>query len=521
MWMSTDDSPAHGALRHRSGLPGLWRLWLVVLLSGLVYLGLAYVFPLIPNAARIPPADIRTFAPSLGAGLLYAAVLVGLFGLLIVAFRQIWMAMDGGLAAADDRALVFILIVAFALGLPLVFVYPINAIDVYTYYLQGRVAAVHGANPYLVAPAQFVADPTIRLAGEWVGETPPYGPLWVLLASGVAAAATLVNAPQVLTALLLFKLLGLVFFVLSSALLGVVMRRRSRHFAAFLVLYAWNPALYMEFVANAHNDVLMLLFLLAGYWLIETRRPAVGFLVMVLAVLTKPIALLALPLFFFHVVVNLADNRARLRFAAAVLVGSILLSILSFLPFLELNDPLSMPLGLVQRLVREAGENSGFSVPVLVWFALGMRVDLEMLGLVATAAFVVFYVALLVGTLRGRSPARMTADAFVGYLVAARGFRIWYAVWPFPWLLLDAAAADWSPTEGERFARYWRRAGFWFLLTAQLSVVIYGHIRVYWLAGQQPLAHLIGVPFTFLLPLWLARYRLLPPAAGLASPPTD
>jgi hypothetical protein len=48
------------------------------------------------------------------------------------------------------------------------------------------------------------------------------------------------------------------------------------------------------------------------------------------------------------------------------------------------------------------------------------------------------------------------------------------------------------------------QAGLLFLLTTQLSVLIYGHLRVYALGGDHFPAHLIGVPFTFGLPLLLA-----------------
>jgi hypothetical protein len=37
-------------------------------------------------------------------------------------------------------------------------------------------------------------------------------------------------------------------------------------------------------------------------------------------------------------------------------------------------------------------------------------------------------------------------------------------------------------------------------------VVIYGHIRVSLLGGDHAIAHLIGVPFTFLLPFLLAHF---------------
>ena len=90
-------------------------------------------------------------------------------------------------------------------------------------------------------------------------------------------------------------------------------------------------------------------------------------------------------------------------------------------------------------------------------------------------------------------------------------------------------------------ADYRLRLGFWFLLTTQLSVVVYGHLRVFVPGGDQGLAHphrrplVFGLPFGFCpLCLWplhdpftslnatfiamVARFAILPfkgcPAGG-------
>jgi hypothetical protein len=112
---------------------------------------------------------------------------------------------------------------------------------------------------------------------------------------------------------------------------------------------------------------------------------------------------------------------------------------------------------------------------------------------VATVLFLLAALWLLWRTWRGRAVLHGAADVIGAYLLAAFSFRIWYAVWPFPWLLLS------------RLETWRRNAGLWFLLTAQLSVVIYGHVRVFLLQGDQFVAHLVGIPFTFFLPLLLAR----------------
>jgi cytochrome bd-type quinol oxidase subunit 1 len=51
---------------------------------------------------------------------------------------------------------------------------------------------------------------------------------------------------------------------------------------------------------------------------------------------------------------------------------------------------------------------------------------------------------------------------------------------------------------------YALRFGLCFLLTSQLSVIVYGHLHAYQFNYENYPTHIIGVPFTFLLPLLLA-----------------
>ena len=100
-------------------------------------------------------------------------------------------------------------------------------------------------------------------------------------------------------------------------------------------------------------------------------------------------------------------------------------------------------------------------------------------------------------TWRGRSALRAAADIFAGYILQAFRFRIWYAAWPFPWLVLDRGRADDTDVVSQgRLA-----AGLAFLLTSQLSVLVYGQIRTELLGNSHLRAHRAGIAFTFLLPL--------------------
>lgn len=463
-------------------------------MSALGYGLMALWFPLAPNIRLAPPGDIRTFAPTLPAGLAYALLLIFLFGLLVAAFRR---AERGGFGY---RPLPAILLGGLVLAAPLLAAYPINATDVYRYVIRGRIAGVYGESPYIAPPATFVGDPFMPLAGEWAGETSPYGPLWEIVAAGL----TTVSGDNLLVGVLLFKGLALASFLLTAILIWLLLPHRQNR-AAYTLLWAWNPALLLTFVLNGHNDALMILWLVLGYWLGRRGRPAAGFLFMALAALTKPVAALALPFFFLGFLLDLPSGRRRARFAAIAVLGAALLTWLAFLPWAGAGGAIRTPVELALRLLREATGGASFSPAVWIYMALGRQVSIEMIGLLAQVGFAILGAWLIWLAWRGRSSLRGTADIYFGYVWAALNFRIWYAVWPFPWLLLDAAGATAStdrPNESQ--AAYRLRVGLWFLLTSQLSVVVYGHLRVFVLGGDQAAAHLLGVPFVFGLPWLLA-----------------
>lgn len=453
--------------------------WLV-LASLIGYLLFALWFPLFPRFNHVPLADIYTFAPTLAGGLGYAAVFTLLYWLYLLCWRQ-----------ANRLSLTVILLLTAVYALPLLFTFPINANDIYRYFIRGRITVVHGQSPYALAPADFPDDPYLPLAGEWGGETSPYGPLW----EGVAAAVTAVFPDNLALALNAFKVLGLAAHLGAAGLIWLCLAGRDpAERAGRTLLWAWNPALLLIFVMDAHNDALMMVWLLLGYGLMQRGRLLSGIVVMALAPLTKPIGLLPLPFFVMAAVQALPNWPARLRFLLVGGLACLGLAMLAFLPF-------GSPLELAGRLLREAAGGASFSAgALLILLARGFGWNLEVAPVanIATGLFVLAALWLVWLGWRGRSPLRGAADIFAAYLVQALNFRIWYAAWPFPWLLLeeDKEARD---SLSPRLL-----TGLLFLLTTQLSVVWYIHVRIYWFGRDHLLAHLIGVPLTFLLPVVLA-----------------
>src|SRR5690606_33405885 len=138
---------------------------------------------------------------------------------------------------------------------------------------------------------------------------------------------------------------------------------------------------------------------------------------------------------------------------------------IAFLPF-------GSPMPLLLRLMDEAQTSPSFS-PVAFVLALGEArgVEVPLLPLARAASLLFLLAALILVwlTWRGRSPLAGVADIFAAYLYTALKFRIWYPTWLFPWLVLVPQS---------HFRLY---TAIWLLLLSQLSVILYGHLRVAWL----------------------------------------
>lgn len=462
------------------------KLTLVAAASLVGYLIFWWWFPLRPYHNTLPLQDVRSLAPSLLAGLGYGLLLLSLFGLYGLAFRLV----ERGRVVPS---LVFLLGTAVLFAIPLLQTYPINANDLFRYVIRGRLTSVYGENPYDTPPDAIANDPFLPLAGEWEDATSPYGPLWELLAAGITG----VTQDNLLAGLLAFKLVGLLAHLACGWLIwrGLASATPARQRSTTL-LWLWNPALLLMFVVDAHNDVLMMVGQLLAVWFWRQKRPSLTLLCLLLAALVKPIALLPLPFFALAIWRELPDLQARLRLAGWGVVWGGTAVFLSFLPF-------GSPVDLAQRLLREASNIPGFSPATLALLAAGARGVLvtpefvEQMASLFRLPFLLLIVVLLWWMWRnGRSPLYAASDILFAYSLQALSFRLWYSTWPFPWLLLEDNDAVPLP--------YRLRVGLWFLLTTQLSVLIYGHLRTYVLGGSQLAAHLISIPFVFALPFVLA-----------------
>ncbi len=311
------------------------RLIAAALGSGLIY-GLYLVFvAFLPYRLTTPNVYLfDVLGSGWGAALLFVTAVVALFGLATLA----WLATSdesaeagserGEGAAPDKRLLVWAIAPPVLFALALTLAQPLTSRDLFHYLMEGRILGVHGANPYLLPPAAFPADPFFRYS-NWTEYTAPYGPLWVTLAAGVALLA----GDSLLWGVILFKLVALAGFLACGALIWSVLRRLGRPPLAGTVFWLWNPLVLLEFPGAGHNDVLMLAGMLLAIRLLLEGRLRAALAAVAVAALVKYVALALGPLILWHRLRPLPGWPARARAAVRLCWPAGLLFVWALAPF--------------------------------------------------------------------------------------------------------------------------------------------------------------------------------------------
>jgi hypothetical protein len=332
-------------------------------------------------------------------GLLVAAFVLYLAGLALLVTARLRLVATLTVAAAIQLA---------PLGAPLLL-----STDAWTYWDYGRIAAIHGGNPYDQRPSAYSNDPAYDAMGaRWRDRRSVYGPAFTLASEPIAHAA---GSSRDAAAWMYKTIAGL--SALGAAALAAAVARQRAIAAAFV---GWNPVLAVHLAGGGHNDAWVGALMLAALALALARRRMVAGGAWVLAIGIKwvPIAFLALR------VLEARARRERVGILGLVVSAAAVAALalwrygpawLSALGPLADNAQLETRYALPHRL-HELG------VP--------RTATLVLAGLVATAGAILLVRAALAGR------ARLALGACL-VLVTTPYLAVWYLGWAVP-----LAAAD-------------------------------------------------------------------------------
>ncbi|HEY7477540.1 MAG TPA: polyprenol phosphomannose-dependent alpha 1,6 mannosyltransferase MptB [Actinomycetota bacterium] len=333
---------------------------------------------------------------------------------------------------------VVVLVVAAHIGLlftPLLF-----SRDVYSYALQGRIAA-DGGNPYTETAVDRPDDPFARFVGpKWVDTPAVYGPAWT---SASALLARL--APDPLGLVATYRVLAVLASLAVCAGIVWVARDLWPDRAVFaLAAFGANPVVLFHSVASGHNDLLVALAIVGALALVLRGHDGWAVAALTLGTLVKASAAVPLLLLVVWCVARRPEGR-RLRGLAscsAVILG---LTAVFAVPYASWSNP---TLGML-----ELAGHQGWLAPSADLMRILDAAPWGESGWIARVGFAVLLAATLV--VLARAVWRRAERSTPSELGAAWGWGLvfltllgpvllpWYAVWylPLVWLLPRGARA--------------------------------------------------------------------------------
>ncbi|MFV0523069.1 MAG: polyprenol phosphomannose-dependent alpha 1,6 mannosyltransferase MptB [Acidimicrobiales bacterium] len=146
---------------------------------------------------------------------------------------------------------------------------PLGSRDVYAYVAQGRMAD-QGYDVYTDGPERLGPDdPVLAPVDPLYHQTPvPYGPVFVTASSWVAR----VTGDEVVTGVLLFRGMAMLGLVVAGIAIYDLALGMGRDPTDAMILGVANPLVLLHLVSGAHNEAIMLAFLLTGVAVGQRRR---------------------------------------------------------------------------------------------------------------------------------------------------------------------------------------------------------------------------------------------------------
>lgn len=315
---------------------------------------------------------------------MYLGIIVVLFALALLyikVFKRI-----------DFKKVEFKYIVSFAIlfNLTLLFILPLSSNDLYTYVYRSRIASKYHQNPYLVAYDNFPDDEFYsQISNRWSGNTTVYGPFF--LAIGIILSD--VGGDNLLLNIFLIKIL---FVALNISNVYLIKKISGSNAAAFL--YSWNPLVNYELALNAHNDVLLIFFMLLSLLFLFKKKSLKMYVIssffFTLSILVKFFTLILIPFYIAYISHRLSNNKARVKFLMLAGIVGLLVTFILYYPFWDGFIIFSRIFDLA-GLRNIANSSLGILIISIIFFILGVNSFYEWSVIVSRWIFTAIYFYLL------------------------------------------------------------------------------------------------------------------------------
>lgn len=327
------------------------------------------------------------------------------------------------------------------ISLIFVMVLPFLSSDVFYYLGVGRIDSKYGQNPYYVTikdfvengdNSQYLEQDTVLAKGyenDWGNTTVVYGPIWTLICKIVSG----ITFGNIDVALFVFKIFNMLIHILNCYVIYKLTGKK-----IFVLLYGLNPYMFIEGIANVHNDIYVVAFILASlYFLLKKKKLIVSIVFLALATAIKYFAILLLP---FIIIYYFRDKKPTERLRNCILYGIAFLMIM-VIPYILYIQDIQVLNGIFTQQEKFA---KNFYILLMEYFNIPDLVsDINRVFLIS---FIIIYFFTCVTLLykkqiRFREEMRKVEYFLVAFLfLLITNFQTWYIMWLFPlmmWLKKD------------------------------------------------------------------------------------
>lgn len=427
------------------------RLLTLLLAGAALYAALAALYPLGAGLLRPRLTWAQQADASAAAGLAHLAIYAGLFAAYALAIRWLARARDG--ARGPTLGVIVVGWLTFsAIGL---LSFPGESADVFDYLFRGRMMTEYGLSPLAHTPYEIRDRPFHRYV-SWSQWVDAYGPIWEYASAAVSALAQRFAAadelrvvanqtcevqPALCTLLTrhvaAYRLLAIGLTGACAALIAAVVARRDRRDVPLaLALWLWNPLVIVSTAIGAHNDALMLVFILLAVWLAQRERWLWAVLAVAAAAHVKLTALVMLP----PLALWMLDRRGLRRAVVTSLAALVIALPASYALYAPLGGWETLPRNLYERSLLSSNSPAALIQQWLReshdWprYSAQNAASRAALAAFALAAGAILLWAWLRRARAGDTFAHWVHTAtivVIAYLaIGSYWFQAWYLVWP-------------------------------------------------------------------------------------------
>ena len=413
----------------------------------------------------------------------------------------------------------YIVASASLLGIICVLIPVVTSPDLFSYIIYARMETLYHLNPLTTTPLALPKDIVYNYL-YWKDQPSAYGPTWIML-SGLLqeCIALLFGVKNIAGMVLSLRILGLLAHLWSTLLVWSLSGHIQRlygtsklHTRIFATLaFAWNPLLLFEACVNAHNDTVMLLFILLGLWVLIRHTSLLSYvwiaLLFALATCLKANVALLFPGLLLYVWLQPRRVQA-LCIVVSVYIGTILVLYVPFWDSGAMLRVLAINPGAFRNentLVDFIGQLYNALLRFFVHTSIpdiGSQAE-RVTHTLSVGLFVLTYTFLCLQALMQRrlsTPLRliqwMTTAWFLYCLLGAPWFWPWYAVTFFGLFALVEASAT------ERMS-FWNHVDTGFIVRIFAFTLLSSYYFVAWGLYNSFVPLLQGFRWAYLRGLWI------------------